>query len=68
MHVRFVPIRQKLQVCPNPPHPSDAITLLTRGSDKYRGFRRTLRCLAIHSTVARPRGDGRDPVHLRPLC
>ena len=47
----------------SPLHPA-----LERSSTKYRGFRRTIRCLTIDSVVARHAIDGLHPVQLRSLC
>lgn len=33
--------------------------------DKYRGFRRSLRCLVIDTAVVRPASGGSHPVHLK---
>src|SRR5271157_3531483 len=49
----------------SPPTPSrDSEVVL----DKYRGFSRPLRYLAIDTAVARPGDDGLHPVQLRPIC
>jgi len=44
-----------------------AITLMEAIS-VFRGFLRSLRCLAIGTAVARPAVDGPHPVQLRPIC
>lgn len=43
---------------------------MVMGAVKYkdRGVRRTLRCLAICSAVARPADDGLHPIQFRPIC
>jgi hypothetical protein len=48
-----------------PPTPSRHLEVLL---DKYRGFSRPLRYLAIDTAVARPGDDGLHPVQLRPIC
>src|SRR5271168_2538194 len=49
----------------SPPTPSRDLEVVL---DKYRGFRRPLRYLAIDTAVARPADDGLHPVQLRPIC
>ena len=49
----------------SPPTPSRDLEVVL---DKYRGFRRPLRYLAINTAVARPADDGLHPVQLRPIC
>ena len=53
-----------LQFASPPTPPRDLEVVL----DKYRGFRRPLRYLAINTAVARPAVDGLHPVQLRPIC
>ena len=48
-----------------PPTPSRDLEVVL---DKYRGFSRPLRYLAIDTAVARPGDDGLHPVQLRPIC
>jgi hypothetical protein len=49
----------------SPPTPSRDLEVVL---DKYRGFSRPLRYLAIDTAVARPGDDGLHPVQLRPIC
>ena len=49
----------------SPPTPSRDLEVVL---DKYRGFSRPLRYLAIDTAVARPEDDGPHPVQLRPIC
>jgi hypothetical protein len=57
---RVLPLR--IAFPPMPSHQLEAV------HDKYRGFRRALRCLAIDTAVAWPADNGPHPVHLRPIC
>ena len=48
-----------------PPTPSRQVEA---AKYKVRGVRRTLRCLALCTVVARRADDGRHPIQFRPIC
>ena len=64
----FVPTRQDVKTNPDhvvflPRHHT-----IERGLSSIQRLLPQIRCLTIHPVVARPYGDGRNPVHFSPLC